>query len=57
MGNNKNGALQSYPLAPPFSYSCGQNMNYEAEETKQDYEKSDDEDDLKRFLQGGFGAK
>ena len=32
-------------------------MNSNAEETKQDHEKSDDEEDLRRFLRGGFGAK
>ncbi len=32
-------------------------MDYDAEETKQDYENSDDEEDLRRFLRGGFGAK
>jgi len=32
-------------------------MNYDAEETKQDHEKTNDDEDLRRFLRGGFGAK
>jgi len=32
-------------------------MNSNAEEIKQDHENSDDDEDLKRFLRGGFGAK
>lgn len=32
-------------------------MNYNTEETNKDDENSDDDEDLRRFLRGGFGAK
>jgi hypothetical protein len=32
-------------------------MNYDVEETKQDHETLNDDEDLWRFLKGGFGAK
>ena len=42
--------------APPFLIFWGKNMNYDTEERNKN-ENPDDDEDLRRFLRGGFGAK
>ncbi len=57
MGNNENGALSIIlSIGAPFSYFRGQNMNNNYKEQNKD-ENPDDDEDLRRFLRGGFGAK
>ncbi len=41
---------------PPFLIFGGKNMNYDTEEINKN-ENPDDDEDLRRFLRGGFGAK
>ncbi len=48
-------ALFSYPFASIFPIRG--NMNYETEEINDDVNENIDDEDLRRFLRGGFGAK
>ena len=57
MGNNENGALKMIlSIGAPFSYFGGKNMDHNTKEKNKD-ENPDDDEDLQRFLRGGFGAK
>jgi len=50
------GAL-NYPIHwRPFPYFRGKNMNYNTEERNKN-ENPEEDEDLRRFLRGGFGAK
>jgi len=58
MGNNENGALSIIlSIGTPFSYFGGQNMNHNTKEQDKDENRDNDDEDLRRFLRGGFGAK
>lgn len=58
MGNNENGALKMIlSIGAPFSYFGGQIMNYNTNEQNKDENLDNDDEDMRRFLRGGFGAK
>lgn len=57
MGNNENWALSIIlSIGALFSYFGGQIMNNTKEQDNDENLDNDDED-LRRFLRGGFGAK
>lgn len=58
MGNNENGALSIIlSIGALFSYFGGQIMNINTKEQDNDENLDNDDEDLRRFLRGGFGAK